>query len=190
MVSILTTEDPAALRSRAIRRLVRFVTITIIVRERESEREFHFFVCVSQGSAFFNSAACPGPSRSRRPKCLHFSLRTMLELKLKDQFVELVPLAIPGDPGSRAPRWCKNSDDLFSYEPPADSNGPSSLTSLWRREILSHESLLDFAMDDWEQCIERTSQTIAIGRSCGCCVESVELRDKSISSVAILHLAR
>ena len=104
MVSILTTEDPAALRSRAIRRLVRFVTITIIVRERESEREFHFFVCVSQGSAFFNSAACPGPSRSRRPKCLHFSLRTMLELKLKDQFVELVPLAIPGDPGPRAPR--------------------------------------------------------------------------------------
>ena len=79
--------------------LFRFVTITIIVRERESEREFHFLVCVSQGSAFFNSAACPGPSRSRRPRCLHFSLRTMLELKLKDQFVELVPLAIPGDPG-------------------------------------------------------------------------------------------
>ena len=39
MVSILTTEDPAALRSRAIRRLVRFVTITIIVRERERARE-------------------------------------------------------------------------------------------------------------------------------------------------------
>ena len=80
--------------------LFRFVTITIIVRERERARESSTSLFVfRKGLPFFNSAACPGPSRSRRPRCLHFSLRTMLELKLKDQFVELVPLAIPGDPG-------------------------------------------------------------------------------------------
>lgn len=122
--------------------LFRFVTITIIVRERERERVPLPCLCFAR-VCLFQFRCLPRPQQKSQAQMSSFFATNNVGTETKRSVCWAGAFGYSRGPRApRAPRWCKNSDDLFSYEPPADSNGPSSLTSLWRREILSYESLL------------------------------------------------